>query len=147
MGGQVERAISEACRRFGLSHAAVNALAVIEGAEAPMLTGEVAARMHITSGSMTSILDTLERKGFVARTSDSNDRRRVMVDVTPAAQAVLDEALPAITQTATRAFAGFSEERRAVLLDILADIGAAVAALPDEFPPPPPRQRPVRLDR
>jgi DNA-binding MarR family transcriptional regulator len=139
--------VADACRRVGLSHAAVNALAVIEGAGAPMLTGEVASRMHITSGSMTSILDTLERKGFVVRTSDDTDRRRVMVDVTPPAQAVLDDVLPAITQTATNIFAGISEERRAVLLDILADIGVAVATLPDTPPPHSPRQRPDHLTR
>ena len=48
-----------------------------------MLTGEVAARMHITSGTVTSLLDNLERQNYVVRSSDPDDRRRVLVDITP----------------------------------------------------------------
>ena len=31
--------------------------------------------MHITSGTMTSVLDTLERNGYIERLTDSDDRR------------------------------------------------------------------------
>jgi len=135
------------CRRYGLSHAALNALAVIEGESGPMLTGEVAARMHITSGSVTSLLDNLERKDFVVRSNDRDDRRRVLVDITPAAQAVLDQVLPAIQQVSRRLLEGIGAERQQVLLDMLAEIRAAVADLPDDLPEPEPRERPGHLTR
>jgi MarR family transcriptional regulator, 2-MHQ and catechol-resistance regulon repressor len=125
----------------------VNALAVIEGEGKPMLTGEVAARMHITSGTVTSLLDTLERKRYVVRSSDRDDRRRVLVDITPAAQALLDEALPAIQQVARLLVDRIGLQRQQVLLDILAEIRSAVADLPDELPPPQPRQRPNNITR
>jgi DNA-binding MarR family transcriptional regulator len=125
----------------------VNALAVIEGEGKPMLTGEVAARMHITSGTVTSLLDTLERKRYVVRSSDRDDRRRVLVDITPAAQALLDEALPAIQQVARLLVDRIGLQRQQVLLDILAEIRNAVADLPDELPPPEPRQRPNQITR
>lgn len=112
-----------------------------------MLTGEVAARMHITSGTVTSLLDTLERKGYVVRSSDRDDRRRVLVDITPAAQALLDEALPAIQQVARLLVDRIGTQRQQVLLDILAEIRDAVADLPDELPPPQPRQRPHHITR
>src|SRR5437868_590947 len=108
-----------------------------------MLTGEVAARMHITSGTVTSLLDTLERKHYVARSADRDDRRRVLVDITPAAQALLDEALPAIQQVARLLVERIGLQRQQLLLDILAEIRHAVADLPDELPPPQPRQRPT----
>ena len=112
-----------------------------------MLTGEVAARMHITSGTVTSLLDNLERNHYVVRSSDPDDRRRVLVDITPAAQALLDEALPAIQQVARQIVDRIGPERQQVLLDILGDIRQAVAELPDELPVPRPRQRPKRLGR
>ena len=143
----VETAIGAVCRRHGLSHAALNALAVIEGEGTPMLTGEVAARMHITSGSGTSLLDNLERKGYVVRSSDSGDRRRVLVDVTPSAQAVLDRALPAVQQLTRRMMARLSVERQQELLDLLADVRAGVAELPTDPPDPEPRRRPPQLTR
>jgi len=112
-----------------------------------MLTGEVAARMHITSGTITSLLDNLERKHYVVRSSDRDDRRRVLVDITPAAQAVLDQALPAIQQVTRHLIDRIGTERQQVLLDILAEIRVAAADLPDDLPEPQPRQRPKRLSR
>jgi len=135
------------CRRHGLSHAALNALAVIEGEGQPMLTGEVAARMHITSGTVTSLLDNLERKHYIVRSSDRDDRRRVLVDITPAAQEVLDRALPAIQQVARQLVERICPERQQLLLDILEEIRQAVAELPDGLPDPQPRQRPERITR
>ena len=135
------------CRRYGLSHAALNALAVIEGEAQPMLTGEVAARMHITSGTVTSLLDNLERKGYVVRSSDRDDRRRVLVDITPAAQAVLDEALPAIQVLNTKIVERLSIEQQQALLDTLEEIRQAVLALPADLPSAPPRVRPEHLTR
>jgi DNA-binding MarR family transcriptional regulator len=143
----VESAVSGVTRRYGLSHAALNALAVIEGAGGPVLTGEVAARMHITSGSVTSVLDTLERKGLVARSNDPRDRRRVLVDITPDAQRVLDECLPRIQQTADLLFAQLDDAQQRVLLDALDAVRQAATDLPADLPDPNPRRRPARLTR
>jgi DNA-binding MarR family transcriptional regulator len=112
-----------------------------------MLTGEVAARMHITSGTVTSLLDNLERKHYVVRSSDRDDRRRVLVDITPAAQAVLDDALPAIQQVARRLVDRIGPERQQALLDILGEIREAVVELPDDLPEAHPRQRPKHTTR
>jgi DNA-binding MarR family transcriptional regulator len=120
---------------------------VIEGEGQPMLTGEVAARMHITSGTITSLLDNLERKSYIVRSSDSDDRRRVLVDITPAAQAVLDEALPAIQQVARQLIDRIGPQRQQALLDILDEIREAAIDLPDHLPEPQPRQRPKRMAR
>jgi DNA-binding MarR family transcriptional regulator len=125
----------------------LNALAVIEGEGAPMLTGEVAARMHITSGTVTSLLDNLERKGYIIRSSDLDDRRRVLVDITPTAQALLDRALPAVQQVVRELIGGVGAQRQRALLDVLDEIRQAVAALPDELPHPQPRKRPARITR
>ena len=112
-----------------------------------MLTGEVAARMHITSGTVTSLLDNLERQDYVVRSADANDRRRVLVDITPAAQAVLDEVLPAIQQVSRKIIDGIGVQRQQALLDTLDDIRQAIVELPDTLPAPQPRQRPNRLTR
>jgi len=143
----IEAAVSGEARQFGLSHAALNALAVIEGAGEPMLTGEVAARMHVTSGSVTSVLDNLEKKGFVVRSNDPTDRRRVLVDITPAAQAVLDELLPRIARNNDVLTAGLDDAQLQAVVDALAIVQAGVAGLPSEPPEPKPRRRPARLTR
>ena len=139
--------VAGVARRHGLSHAALNALAVIEGAGEPLPTGEVGARMHITTGTTTTVLDTLERKGLVRRLTDPEDRRRVLVDVTPAAQEVLDELLPEVQQVANAVMGAFGDATLHALLDTLAAVEAAVADVPAELPTPARRRTPARVRR
>lgn len=47
--------------------------------------GVLGARLGITSASTTALLDRLERLDMVSRSPDPDDRRRVVVEVTPAA--------------------------------------------------------------
>lgn len=44
----------------------------------------LAERERVTAPSMTSMINGLEMQGYVARTPDSDDRRRVQVDITDA---------------------------------------------------------------
>ena len=147
MGGLVEALIAGVARRHGLTHAALNALAVIEGEGAPLPAGEISSRMHITSGTMTSVLDTLERNGHIERFADPGDRRRVLVDITPAAQVVLDQMLPEVQQVCHHAASAIGDDRLQALLDTLGELRAGVEAVPDDLPPPPARRTPKRLRR
>ena len=147
VGGHAEALIASVARRHGLSHAALNALAVIEGNGAPMTAGAVGAHMHVTSGTMTSVLDTLERNGYIKRLTDPDDRRRVLVDVTPDAQAVLNRLLPEVVQTTTAVMAGIDDTELYEFLGTLARIRQAIAAAPDDLPHPPLRRTPRDLKR
>ena len=147
VGGVAEALVASVARRHGLSHAALNALAIIEGHGTPLPTGTVGAQMHITTGSMTSVLDTLERNGYIERLTDPDDRRRVLVDVTPAAQAVLDGLLPEVVQATTAALAGFSARELDDFIDTLGRVRHAIAAVPSDLGPPPRRRTPRRLKR
>ena len=103
--------------------------------------------MHITTGTMTSVLDTLERNGYVKRIADPNDRRRVLVDITPDAQAVLDKMLPEVQQVVAAAIAHIDDDALQALFDALAAVSAAIAATPDTLPPAAPRRTPAHLRR
>ena len=147
VGGKLEEAIAGLARRYGLSHAALNALAVIEGAGGPLPTGEVTARMHITTGTTTTVLDTLERKGYVRRLADPDDRRRVLVDITPAAQEVLDQLLPQVQQLAAAVMDRLEPASMSALLDTLDAIATSLAEVPADLPDPAPRRAPAHLRR
>lgn len=146
IGARVESVVAGLTRRHGLSHAALNALAVIEGNGGPLPAGDLSHRMHITTGSTTSLLDTLERKGYVLRLVDPGDRRRVLVDVTPAAQALLDRLLPEIQQLAKAVMQPLGEQTITGLLAVLDQVRTSIDALPEELPAGR-RRRPSRLDR
>ena len=50
----------------------------------PIAAGDLARRVGLTSGAVTGVIDRLERSGWVRRTSDPTDRRRVIVEILPA---------------------------------------------------------------
>jgi DNA-binding MarR family transcriptional regulator len=147
VGGKAEAIVAENARSHGLSHAALNALAVIEGNGAPLATGEISTRMHITTGTMTTVLDTLERNGYIHRLADPDDRRRVLVDITPAAQAVLDQMLPEVQQRAKVVMGVLDDDTLHTLLDTLATLDGAIDAAPENLPSPARRRTPTRLHR
>lgn len=147
VGGRIEALVADVARRYGLSHAALNALAVIEGNGAPLPTGEISARMHITTGTTTTVLDTLERNDYIRRLADPDDRRRVLVDITPTAQAVLDQMLPEVQQRAKAVMGVLDTNTIRTLLDTLAALTKAIDAVPQNLPPPAARRTPRKLRR
>jgi len=66
----------------GLDRTAYRCLDILDQ-EGPMTAGRLAERARLSPGAMTALLDRLEKKGFARRTRDTEDRRRVLVDVTP----------------------------------------------------------------
>jgi len=130
-----------------LSPPAVNALAIIEGEGGPLPAGEISARLIVTTGTMTSLLDTLERKALIVRSPDPNDRRRVLVDITPAAQELLDELLPQVQQVCRIIMSGLSTKQIEQMRATLALVRDAILNLPDDLPAPRPRRTPKRLRR
>lgn len=147
VGSLAEALIASVAQRHGLTHAALNALAVIEGHGAPMSVGEVSSSMHITSGTMTGVLDTLERNDYIERLTDPEDRRRVLVDVTPEAQAVLDRLLPEVVQATTAALSPIGDRELQALLASLARVRSAIQDVDGEMAPPARRRTPRRLKR
>jgi DNA-binding MarR family transcriptional regulator len=53
--------------------------------EGALSAGALAEETGLTSGAMTTALDRLERAGWARRVRDSQDRRRVLVEITPRA--------------------------------------------------------------
>lgn len=46
----------------------------------PITAGELARRTALTTGTITAVIDRLEKAGFVRRAKDPGDRRRVLIE-------------------------------------------------------------------
>jgi DNA-binding MarR family transcriptional regulator len=57
----------------------------------PLSPGRLAELSGLTTGTVTGVIDRLERAGFVRRQRDTTDRRKVLVAPVPAAVARLAE--------------------------------------------------------
>jgi DNA-binding MarR family transcriptional regulator len=57
-----------------------SALTLIQ--EESMSLGELARQLHVTPAVVTGLIDRLERRGYVHRTTGTEDRRRVLLSLT-----------------------------------------------------------------
>src|SRR5690349_7764015 len=57
----------------------------------PRTIGELGAKLGMDTGTITPLLKRLEASGLVTRTRDSKDERRVLVDLTPAGEALRED--------------------------------------------------------
>lgn len=57
----------------------------------PLTVGTLGARLDMDTGTITPLVKRLETAGFVTRTRDPNDERRVLVDLTPRVESIRDE--------------------------------------------------------
>jgi DNA-binding MarR family transcriptional regulator len=82
--------IGRLLRPLGVSAAGGLVLGILRdhGTMSPSVLGE---RLIVTRATVTGLLDSLERRGFVSRSANPADRRSLLVEVTPAGLAVVQE--------------------------------------------------------
>src|SRR5919197_3232536 len=68
--------------RLGINRTDLRALDILDQ-RGPISAGELAEAMHLSSGAVTTLVDRLERVGYAQRRRDDEDRRRVLVELTP----------------------------------------------------------------
>jgi DNA-binding MarR family transcriptional regulator len=76
-----DQAVADA---IGLNRTDMRCLDVISR-DGPVPAGRLADETGLTTGAITTVLDRLERGGFARRVRDPDDRRRVLVELTPEA--------------------------------------------------------------
>ncbi|MBX6766229.1 MAG: MarR family transcriptional regulator [Actinomadura rubrobrunea] len=109
---------------------AINAL-VLDGPQTP---GQLAQLMGITTGgAITAVIDRLEKAGFVRRTRDPDDRRRVIVEPVPENVARLARYFEPIARVFGERVASLSDEQLRFLLEWARGMNAVVPAVVEEI--------------
>ena len=134
---------------YQLSPSGRQILAVVEGAGEPLEPSVIAERLLITTGSVTSLLDNLEKRGLIRRLPHPEDRRKLLIDITPAAQTIVDELLPSLhaRERDVMAAALSTNEQRELLRLIAKVQHAALAAQSTPAPHAAARHRAKRPER
>ncbi len=96
--------------------------------EGPRRSGELAQRCALTPASVSELVDSLERDGFVRRSEDRSDRRVVVVEISARGRREIERVGELMTAPVAKIIAGFSAEKRARLAAALADLQEAFAA-------------------
>jgi len=121
------RAQSEATVMFHTTVAAKQGLSATEekaldllDRSGPLTAGELARRSGLAPASVTGLIDRLERKGFVRRVPNPDDRRSVLVEVE--AERVFASMAPLFAdwvRSLEELYAGYTDEQLETILHFL----------------------------
>jgi len=121
VGAHLARRQDAVFGRFGLGRGEVGALSALRVAGPPyrLSPTHLAKGLMLSSAGITSRIDRLERRGFVRRLADPNDRRGVMVELTDEGLAAVDSAVAALTVSDRQLLARLEPDEIAQLESIL----------------------------
>ena len=92
---ELERRLDPVYARNGLEAGLFDVLATLRRAGAPhrMRPADLAQAMMLTSSGTTKRLDRLESAGLIVRRPDPDDRRGLLIELTPAGRQLVDAAV------------------------------------------------------
>ena len=78
----VTRAYASLLEDSGLTYPQYLTMLALWGAEEPLTVGDLGARLRLDSGTLTPLLKRLQAAGHLHRRRDTEDERRVLLEVT-----------------------------------------------------------------
>jgi DNA-binding MarR family transcriptional regulator len=111
----------DAFTRHGIESWEFDVLAALRRAGTPyeLSPGRLLRETLVTSGTMTNRVDRLAARGFVERNPDPEDRRGVLVRLTPDGKQAVDGAFEALLEAEATFLAELTEAEQQQLADLL----------------------------
>src|SRR3954468_20532216 len=122
------RARDQKCGPGELTQGQIRALFTID-VKGEATAGDLAKAAELSPASVSAMLDHLEADGIVSRRRSDHDRRVVVVTLTAAGRAILDEKRAAWRRRGAAALSGVSDEH----LEAAADVMHRMASMLDEL--------------
>lgn len=113
---------AEDIRRSGLTQPQFGALESL-GHLGPMQIGELCRKQLVTGGNMTVVVDNLEKDGLVERIPHPDDRRAIIVQLTPKGKKLFEEIFPRHAQYITKKTSILTEQEQEELSRLLKKLG------------------------
>lgn len=129
LGRDITGRLDEVLQGCGLAELEFRTLLTIFSRDGAASPGELSAALAQSPANLTRIGDVLVGRGLVVRTASSLDRRRTLLQITPAGERLLRELLPEMSAYTNALFASFSAEDKARLLADLKRLMGALEAL------------------
>ena len=124
---EIDRLDQAAADRYGLNRTDMRALDIV-GQAGPLAPTALARLLGFTTGGVTTVLDRLERAGYIRRRPDPADRRRLVVEVTQATAARDAEVFGVLIHQTSDLLSGYTDDQLLVIDDFLTRIRQLTAA-------------------
>ena len=89
----------------------------------PLPVNALGSKVLLTSGSITTAIDRLERRGLVERGGDANDRRARVVHLTGAGRKLIRKLFAEHEQAMEKAVSALPPKEQALLIELLRKLG------------------------
>jgi DNA-binding MarR family transcriptional regulator len=122
-------------RRFrghGLTGPSFNVLMILAGADEPLSPHELGERLLVTRGTVTGLLDTLEKQGLVRRAPHPSDRRMLLIEPTDSARTLLDEVCAELFPAQAEMLSALSEGEKETLVRLLGKLQTHLATCAED---------------
>ncbi|WP_052429219.1 MarR family winged helix-turn-helix transcriptional regulator [Mycolicibacterium rufum] len=126
------RVAAEELAPVDLSMSQFNVLTVLKRAERPITMGALADSISVRQASLTSVVDSLTKAGFVTRKVNPRDRRSVVVAISKKGDQFMTEFLPGHYDFLQTVFAGIKPRHRQQLLARLDELIDCLEAYPTD---------------
>ncbi|MBU8792294.1 MarR family transcriptional regulator [Oceanobacillus caeni] len=84
---------------------------------------QITQSVLINTGSITYVIDKLEKKGLLERTPCKDDRRVVYIQLTDQGIKLMEEIFPLHQQVIENVFEGVTDEEKKIVIDVLKRVG------------------------
>lgn len=118
-GDLLQARIARLLRPFDLTPASGLALSILADGDGPLPPHQIADRMILTRATVTGLVDSLERRGYVTRGAHPSDRRMYLVEITPEGRRVASEFRAVVHRQQRDWFEAIGERQRKTLLNVL----------------------------
>ena len=109
-------------RPYGLSTATFNVILVLSRAGGSLSPCDIGEQLSVTRGTVTGLLDSLERQRLVRRTPHPKDRRMLTIELTDEGRNILDRLMPEHLQGMCELLACLSESEKKAFAGVLAKL-------------------------
>jgi MarR family 2-MHQ and catechol resistance regulon transcriptional repressor len=89
----------------------------------PLFQGELAQKLLRCTGSITSVVEGLEKKGMVERRRESHDKRYVRVSLTQKGKKAIEQVFPKHAHSMVQLFGSLTREEQGELRRLCAKLG------------------------
>jgi MarR family 2-MHQ and catechol resistance regulon transcriptional repressor len=96
----------------------------------PLCQGQISAKLLKSTGNVTLVLDNLEKHGLVERKRQTEDRRMVMINLTPKGESLIKEIFPHQAAKIAEEFAVLTEQEQVELGRLCKKLGIGITDLP-----------------
>jgi len=111
---------------FDLSPASGLVLSMLADAESPLPPNMIAERLIISRATVTGLVDTLERRGYVQRRPHHTDRRMLLVEATDSGRQIANGFRPIVHQQEKAWLECLKEEEQQRLIGLLRQVQATL---------------------